>query len=846
MDSIDPMRCDAKLDEKDWCGLVGGEWYGDETIKITPPKPVSNSASNTTTNTANEQEQQEQQQQEEEEKEEEEFLEIENNESTSNNSTTEKGPGCNMKAASFVGKTLDGGSFAYANLTGKDFSGASLQNTNLTGAVLINVTLHHVDLRGAILYGANLKGVHGQLSHCPETLTEEDETKTRPPRPTVPRATSAIPLTKEEQVMEDAIPYVFLDHQFRKWMCVNKYLVGPEANLIHAQIDTFINTDMLTFVIDTRLHKELNSTNGTDGINGTNGMNAETRILDAFLEENNEGNDEEVQSVVSQVIDDEDGEDDEKNEYENNNIKSLPTESLPMELQEAPTETSTSINTITTTTTTATTANTDSTASTASTGNIDTTQLPSTKHSKNLKNKKNDDTLDILHNLEISSNGQSTHSASTMNDIHKVSHLLHLDLPLPKGCNMSMGLNHTDVDASGRPLLVLKHLSPECGCINEIKDASMDKTNFNSKNKKMSSKCRSALTHYAWGVGCHSMATLYHSTCIRYKKDATKDATEDATENQHQHQNQNSKTKKNTKTNTIKTRNKKVNLKSEDIVQYLTQKMPSFTRACDYLSQLVHFRCISQTKLSSTPMTAKIAETAGKLVTPTGRQRLPLTIDELLSTSNATATKINRNKFRFQENELDGTVPADFVRFRVVKSMTAVVKVDAEATMQYSSGGVNDLPTNGPGGNAPLYIKPITRKKNIKKKEKKRKKLLKNEGLIFEWLRQDKICTTGKGPEPKRSFTMTPLSDGMTHVVFGGIGLDGGNGKKNDIPHVLIAGNMKLEAKIYNDTHLLLPMNGLSTTAYASAGVGYDGVTCAASGPTPVPPKVEPDEPLRP
>ena len=69
MDSIDPMRCDAKLDEKDWCGLVGGEWYGDETIKITPPKPVSNSASNTTTNTANEQEQQQQQQQEEEEKE---------------------------------------------------------------------------------------------------------------------------------------------------------------------------------------------------------------------------------------------------------------------------------------------------------------------------------------------------------------------------------------------------------------------------------------------------------------------------------------------------------------------------------------------------------------------------------------------------------------------------------------------------------------------------------------------------------------------------------------------------------------------------------------------------------
>ena len=83
-------------------------------------------------------------------------------------------------------------------------------------------------------------------------------------------------------------------------------------------------------------------------------------------------------------------------------------------------------------------------------------------------------------------------------------------------------------------------------------------------------------------------------------------------------------------------------------------------------------------------------------------------------------------------------------------------------------------------------------------------------------------------------------------VVFGGLGLDGGNGRKNDIPHVLFANNLKLEAKIYNETHLLLPMNGLSTTAYASAGVISDGMTCAPSGPVPVPPKVEPDEPLRP
>ena len=148
-----------------------------------------------------------------------------------------------------------------------------------------------------------------------------------------------------------------------------------------------------------------------------------------------------------------------------------------------------------------------------------------------------------------------------------------------------------------------------------------------------------------------------------------------------------------------------------------------------------------------------------------------------------------------------------------------------------------------------MFIHPIQgRKTSLLNNPTKKKKLIKNNGLVFEWIRQDKICTIGKGPEPKRSFTMTPLSDGMTHLVFGGIGLDGGgaNSRKNDIPHVLTAGNLKLEARIYNDTMLLLPMNGLSSTAYAAAGVGFDGVTCAAGGPVPVPPKVEPDEPLRP
>jgi hypothetical protein len=294
------------------------------------------------------------------------------------------------------------------------------------------------------------------------------------------------------------------------------------------------------------------------------------------------------------------------------------------------------------------------------------------------------------------------------------------------------------------------------------------------------------------------------------------------------------------------------------------------------LSQLIHFRCISQTTLSSTAFTAEIAAKAGKLVQPTGPQHLPRSIRELLTmnmttlvkgmTSSATPATPATSEFRFKHidqgtndtpnntpnhnpnhnptvnTNIKGTSPADFVRFHAVQRMV-------QQQPQRPLGGKDDLPDDGPGGNAivPLYIAPIVAtSKKPPSRGKTKTKLIKDNSLVFEWLRSDKICTTGKAPEPKRSFTMTPLADGFTHLVFGGLGLNGGNGRKNDIPHVLFANNLKLEAKIYNETHLLLPMNGLSPTAYASAGVSSDGMTCAPSGPVPVPPKVEPDEPLRP
>ena len=167
-----------------------------------------------------------------------------------------------------------------------------------------------------------------------------------------------------------------------------------------------------------------------------------------------------------------------------------------------------------------------------------------------------------------------------MKDISSISHLLHLDLPLPEHCNMTMELNHTDTDASGRPLLVLKHLSPECGCTHEVENAARfsSQSSFSSKTT-VSKNCRSALTHYAWGVGCHSMMTLYHSTCTRYRGK--------------QHKKAEPSTKIGDSSDTTSSSSDDTNTtKPADIATFITNKMPSFQRSCDILSQLVHFRCI--------------------------------------------------------------------------------------------------------------------------------------------------------------------------------------------------------------------------------------------------------------
>jgi hypothetical protein len=232
--------------------------------------------------------------------------------------------------------------------------------------------------------------------------------------------------------------------------------------------------------------------------------------------------------------------------------------------------------------------------------------------------------------IDPSTGSRFTQQRSTMQDINDISHFLHLDLPFPQKCNMSMELNPNKTDASGRHVLMIKHLSPECGCTKEIQKAAH--TVPTTSLPSMSTECRSVLTHFAWGAGCHSMVNVYHTTCSRYNQD-----NKDSKTKNKDGKNKNGKNKDgNDGKESINDKNMNAmdptrSPSPGDIAMFLTNKMPSFNRACNYLSQLIHFRCISQTTLSSTAFTAEIAAKAGKLVQPTGPQHLPRSIRELLT-----------------------------------------------------------------------------------------------------------------------------------------------------------------------------------------------------------------------
>ena len=61
-----------------------------------------------------------------------------------------------------------------------------------------------------------------------------------------------------------------------------------------------------------------------------------------------------------------------------------------------------------------------------------------------------------------------------------------------------------------------------------------------------------------------------------------------------------------------------------------------------------------------------------------------------------------------------------------------------------------------------------------------------------------------------------------------------------------IAGNIRLEEKIYNTTNILVSLAGLPKETFAAAGIGTGGTSCEATDPVPTPPLVEPEEPILP
>jgi hypothetical protein len=189
-----------------------------------------------------------------------------------------------------------------------------------------------------------------------------------------------------------------------------------------------------------------------------------------------------------------------------------------------------------------------------------------------------------------------------------------------------------------------------------------------------------------------------------------------------------------------------------------------------------------------------------------------------------------------------GVLEGDFVRFEAVRRLQ--IRANRQTTT------INNVPSfGGPGGDTnPLWVLPRTPKPKKSSVDGGAGKLTKFEGVIFEWTPPDKVCTQGKPPEPRRSFSLTgPLADGHTMVLFGGVGLDGGPpGRKNAIPGVLIAGNIRLEEKIYNTTNLLVSMAGLPKETFAAAGIGTSGTSCENPNPVPTPPSIEPEEPMRP
>jgi hypothetical protein len=134
-----------------------------------------------------------------------------------------------------------------------------------------------------------------------------------------------------------------------------------------------------------------------------------------------------------------------------------------------------------------------------------------------------------------------------------------------------------------------------------------------------------------------------------------------------------------------------------------------------------------------------------------------------------------------------------------------------------------------------------------------RKKSRRNHAPVLEmnWIRNDNICASGKPPSARRSFTLTTLLDGKTHVLFGGMGLDAGGGPLMDPADMKnVANQQEIEPNLlhmeqyFNETYLLSDLSNLLALNPANVeGLGMNSTHCKARF-TPVPPAYKP--PMRP
>ena len=385
---------------------------------------------------------------------------------------------------SLAGRDLSGAILQNADLSGADLSGASLNGADLVGANLEGAVLDNVDLRNAKLEGAALGNATGRLLHCP--------------RPASVSAQGGGELAT-----------LFTDRKQHGWACVGLRLVGPRANLGKdgfVDLSKIVDSGWLSRMLGIVVENTTNASNET-----RDGLPAQ-RFMELAEDDRTAADNDSVKAVTTEVVDD---------DAENSILELMPDRALHFRAA-------------------------DDTSS---------RNLPaqsSRVHALPLARQEAKESSDpILHPSRFKA-GELARRPMMSRDAHsgekkvtatepfltnvaglgQLSHFLYLDQPIPPGCNMSFRLSHNGQhDKTGRPALRLSQLSPECGCSAEVQRARHDHRHMGrggeqygnadsaiesiGKHFAVSPACRSTLTHYAWGAGCHSMATLFHSSCKR-------------------------------------------------------------------------------------------------------------------------------------------------------------------------------------------------------------------------------------------------------------------------------------------------------------------------------------------